>query len=149
VPPFVICPLPIPSTSVISGVISQTPSMLQLYTYAKCSTCQNAVKWLRARGVKFTEHAIRETPPAVEELAVMLRARGGEVRKLFNTTGMDYRALGLGEKLPALSTAEALALLAGNGNLVKRPFALDAKAGVFLTGFREAEWEAAFGAPAA
>ena len=58
---------------------------------------------------------------------------------------MDYRALGLAEKLPSMSTAEALALAATNGMLVKRPFALDPEAGVFLTGFREAEWEKALG----
>jgi arsenate reductase (glutaredoxin) len=123
--------------------------MLQLYTYAKCSTCQNAVKWLRARGVKFTEHAIRETPPPLAQLRAMLQARGGDVRKLFNTSGMEYRAQGLGEKLAALSTEEALALLAGNGNLVKRPFALDEQTGAGLTGFREPEWEAAFAAAGA
>ena len=119
--------------------------MLKVYLYAKCSTCQNALKWLRARGVKFTEQAIRETPPTAAELSAMLTAAGGQVRRLFNTSGMDYRALGLGEKLDSMSTDEALALLASNGNLVKRPFALDEKAGVFLTGFREADWENALG----
>jgi arsenate reductase len=119
--------------------------MLKVYHYAKCSTCQNAIKWLKARGVKFTEHAIRETPPAEEELEAMLKAHGGNMRRIFNTSGMDYRALGLSEKLPAMNTAEALALLRTNGMLVKRPFALDVTAGVFLTGFREAEWEESLG----
>lgn len=117
--------------------------MLKVYHYAKCSTCQKALKWLRQRGVKFTEHAIRETPPSTEELKAMLAAHGGNLRRLFNTSGMDYRALGLSEKLPAMSPADALALLGSNGMLVKRPFVLDAKAGVFVTGFREAEWEKA------
>ena len=119
--------------------------MLKVYHYAKCSTCQNAIRWLHARGVQFTEHAIRETPPAAAELTAMLHAHHGNLRRIFNTSGMDYRALGLAEKLPALSTAEALALAATNGMLVKRPFALDPEAGVFLTGFREAEWEKALG----
>lgn len=117
--------------------------MLKVYHYAKCSTCQNAIKWLKARGVKFTEHAIRETPPEKEELEAMLKAHGGNLRKIFNTSGMDYRALGLSAKLPDMSIPEALDLLRTNGMLVKRPFALDPKAGVFLTGFREAEWEKA------
>jgi arsenate reductase len=118
--------------------------MLKVYHYAKCSTCQNALKWLRQRGVKFTEHAIRETPPTEDELEAMLAAHGGNLRRLFNTSGMDYRALGLSEKLPAMSTADAMALLRSNGMLVKRPFALDAKAGILLTGFRQPEWEKAF-----
>jgi arsenate reductase len=71
----------------------------------------------------------------------MLAAQGGQLRKLFNTSGGDYKALGLSAKLPALSEAEALDLLAGNGNLVKRPFALGD--GVALVGFDEATWCAA------
>jgi arsenate reductase len=114
--------------------------MLKVYHYAKCSTCQNAIKWLKAHDIEFTGHAIRETPPSAAELTAMLRAHGGNLRRIFNTSGMDYRSLGLAEKLPAMSTAQALALLTANGMLVKRPFAIDVKAGVFLTGFREPEW---------
>jgi arsenate reductase len=114
--------------------------MLKVYTYQGCSTCRNAVKWLREHAVPFTELPIRETPPSVAELELMLKARGGDLRALFNTSGMDYRALGLKDKLPGISTAEALKLLSETGNLVKRPFALNAKAGVFLCGFKPEEW---------
>ncbi|RYD17649.1 MAG: arsenate reductase family protein, partial [Verrucomicrobiaceae bacterium] len=87
--------------------------------------------------------AIRETPPSVAELKTVLAATGGDIRKLFNTSGVDYRELGMKDKLPAMSEAEALKLLATNGNLVKRPFALgDGKA---LVGFKESDWAAALG----
>lgn len=121
--------------------------MLKLYTYAGCSTCRSAVKWLKSAGIPFAEAAIRETPPAHSELAAMLQARGS-LRHLFNTSGQDYRALGLKDKLPTLTEAAALDLLAGNGNLIKRPFALDSEAGVYLTGFKEPEWQAALLPPA-
>ena len=42
-----------------------------------------------------------------------------------------------------MSEADALKLLSGNGNLVKRPFVIDENAGVFLTGFKEPEWREA------
>lgn len=71
----------------------------------------------------------------------MLGAQQGNVRKLFNTSGRDYKALGLSEKLPGMKEAEALALLAGNGNLVKRPFLLTKDGGV--VGFQEAAWRQA------
>jgi arsenate reductase (glutaredoxin) len=112
-----------------------------VYTYANCDSCRRAVKWLRGRGLEFSEKPIREKPPSVSELKVMLAAQGGDLRKLFNTSGLDYRAQGLGEKLPTLSEAAALALLAGNGNLVKRPFLLGA-GGIGLVGFNEAVWSA-------
>lgn len=115
--------------------------MLKVYTYANCDTCRRAVKWLRAHALGFEERAIRETPPSPGELRKMLAAQGGELRKLFNTSGRDYRDQKLGEKLPAMSEAAALALLAGNGNLVKRPFLLGSDAA--LVGFEEKGWAAA------
>jgi arsenate reductase len=131
----------------LSSILRNVPPithdpMLKVYVYQGCSTCRNAMKWMRDRKISFQEAAIRETPPPVSELKSMLKARG-EMTRLFNTSGMDYRALGLKHKLPAMSEADALKLLSTNGNLVKRPFVIDAKAGVFLTGFKEPEWRKA------
>lgn len=117
--------------------------MLKVYAYKGCSTCRNAVKWLNAKGLPFTEIAIREQPPTVEELRQVLAHRGGQLRLLFNTSGQDYRADGWKDKLPSLSQEAALAALAANGNLIKRPLAIDAERGVALNGFTEAEWSAA------
>lgn len=117
--------------------------MLKIYAYQGCSTCKNALKWLKAQGIAHEEAAIRETPPTVKELHAMLDAKNGELRLLFNTSGQDYRALGMKDKLPTLSTDEALTMLAENGNLVKRPFALDETASVYLVGFKETEWAVA------
>jgi arsenate reductase len=116
--------------------------MLTVYTYASCDSCRKATKWLRARGVAFVEKPIRETPPSVAELRTVLAhlGGGGELRRLFNTAGQDYRALGLKDVLPGMKEADALALLAGNGNLVKRPFLLGP--GVGLVGFDEDVWAA-------
>jgi arsenate reductase len=113
--------------------------MLRLYTLSTCDSCRKAVAFLRARGVPFEEIAIRDTPPSTAELRLALAA-GTPLRKLFNTSGREYRALGVGEKLAALSEAEAIALLAGNGNLVKRPFAVGK--GTASAGFQEATWTA-------
>jgi len=119
--------------------------MLKVYAYSGCSTCKNAIKWLKGRGIECEEIAIRETPPTVGELKGMLAAQGDELRRLFNVSGMDYRSLGLKDTLPGMSTEAALELLAGNGNLVKRPFVVDAGKKVYLVGFKEAEWEGALG----
>lgn len=117
---------------------------MRVYTYAKCSTCRDATKWLRAQGIDFVEKPIRETPPTVAELRAMLAFLGGPpvLRKLFNSSGIDYRALGLADKLPAMTEAQALDLLTTNGNLVKRPFALGAKTG--RVGFNATAWAEAF-----
>lgn len=112
--------------------------MLKVYAYAGCDTCRKALKFLKARGVSHEVIPIREQPPTPAELRRMLAAQGGDVRRLFNTSGQDYKALGLSQKLPGMTAEAALALLAGNGNLVKRPFVL-AKDDAWV-GFKEAEW---------
>jgi len=112
---------------------------IKLYTYSKCSTCRKAVKWLEAQGIFYEEHPIRETPPKSSELRIMLKAYDGELKRLFNTSGGDYREQKLGPKLPTISDKAAIGMLADNGNLVKRPFVLGE--GVALVGFSEAVWQ--------
>jgi arsenate reductase (glutaredoxin) len=112
-----------------------------VYTLAQCSTCRDATKWLRTHGIKFVEKPIRETPPSVAELRAMLAFQRGELRRLFNSSGLEYRALGLKDKLPQMSESDALALLASNGSLVKRPFLLGTKVG--LVGFTATVWKEA------
>lgn len=118
-------------------------SPITVYTYARCSTCRDAVKWLRAHGVAFEERPIRETPPSVDELQRMLIFQDGNLRRLFNTSGVDYRERGLATKLAKMPVATAFRLLASNGNLVKRPFLLAETFG--LVGFNGETWAAALG----
>ena len=117
-------------------------SRLTAYLHPTCSTCQKARDWLAAHGLAYVEKDIRSTPPTPAELRAMLAAQGGERRKLFNTSGLEYRGQGLAAKLPELDDAAALALLAGNGMLVKRPFLLG-PGGVGLVGFDDKKWSAA------
>jgi arsenate reductase len=117
-------------------------AMMKIYTYQGCSTCKNAVKWLKQHSIAHQEIAIRETPPSLAELKAALAAKEGDLRSLFNVSGQDYRAKNLKDKLPGMSTEEALSLLASNGNLVKRPFAIDSPKQRFLVGFKEPEWQA-------
>jgi arsenate reductase len=115
--------------------------MLRIYTYAKCSTCKSATRWLTEKGIVFKEVAIRENPPSVSELNRMFGFQKS-LKKLFNTSGLDYRSLGLSKTFDTLSKNEAFKLLASNGNLVKRPFLVSEK--VLLIGFNEKIWKDAF-----
>ena len=113
--------------------------MLTVYVYQKCGTCRDALKWLAEHRVPHQVKAIRETPPSTAELMAALKLHGGDIRKLFNTSGMDYRSLGMKDKLPLMSEAEAISLLSQNGNLVKRPFVIGN--GVALAGFKPDVWK--------
>ena len=115
--------------------------MLTVYAYRSCSTCRKAIAHLTDKGIAFSEKPIREQPPTPAELRRVLKANGGEIRRLFNTSGQDYRALGIAEKLKGMDDEAAIALLASNGNLVKRPLVVGPK--VALCGFKPDEWAAA------
>ena len=77
-----------------------------------------------AGGIEYKKIPIRETPPTKAELKRVLKAYDGEIRRLFNTSGQDYRKLGIKDKLPSMTDAQAIDLLSKNGNLIKRPFAI-------------------------
>ena len=109
------------------------------YQYKNCDSCRKARKFLKARGIEFEAIDITVQPPSVDELTVMLDHQNGELRKLFNTSGLQYRELEMKDRLPNMSKDEALALLASNGKLIKRPFLLSGDVG--LVGFKEAEWD--------
>lgn len=117
-------------------------SALTAYLHPTCSTCEQARAWLHRHNLAFVEKDIRTTPPVVKELRAMLAAYGGERKRLLNTSGIEYRKQGLAAKLPALDDAAALALLAGNGMLIKRPFVLG-PGGVGVVGFDDKKWAAA------
>ena len=112
---------------------------LKVYEYQRCSTCKKALGFLDKRKVPYEAIAIVEQPPTPAELKKMLGFLGGNIRKLFNTSGIQYRELKLAEKLPAMTEGAALKLLASNGKLVKRPFVLGDDIGT--VGFNETEWK--------
>ena len=111
--------------------------------YPRCSTCQKAKKWLDERGIAYELRDIKEQNPTAEELRAWREKSGLPLKRFFNTSGLQYKALGLKEKLPAMTEEEQFGLLATDGMLVKRPLLVTEDR--VLVGFREAEYEAALG----
>ena len=109
--------------------------------YPKCTTCKKAKKWLEDHGVEFTDRHIVEDNPTYEELKEWYEKSGLPLKKFFNTSGMLYKDLKLKDKLPEMSEEEQLKLLASNGMLVKRPIVIEKEKGIYITGFKEAQWE--------
>ena len=109
--------------------------------YPKCSTCKKAQTWLEDHGLDYQLRDIKTQNPTQEELRQWHAQSGLPLKRFFNTSGQQYRALGLKDKLPHMTQEEQLALLASDGMLVKRPILLDGDK--VLVGFRQGEWEAA------
>lgn len=107
--------------------------------YPPCSTCRKAKKWLDDHNLPYTTRHIKEDNPTYEELKHWLEISGLPVKKFFNTSGLQYKALNLKEKLPTMTIDDQLQLLATDGMLVKRPLVVT-NSGKVLTGFKEKEW---------
>ena len=112
--------------------------MIKVYCYSKCSTCKKALKWLDEKGVDHEVIDIKENHPDENALRAYYAKSGLPLKRFFNTSGIQYRELGLSKKLPAMSEDEQLALLATDGMLVKRPLLVADD--YVLTGFKENEW---------
>src|SRR4029079_17937612 len=108
-----------------------------------CSTCKKALKYLDAKKKKYEKVPIVEKPPTVSELKTMLahlKKSSKTFKNLFNTSGEQYRALKIGDRIKAgMTEQEAIALLSKNGKLIKRPFLLTDKGGA--TGFQAEAWD--------
>lgn len=108
--------------------------------YPKCTTCQKAKKWLDDNAVDYEARDIKLQNPTADELAEWFRLSGLPLKRLFNTSGLVYKGMGLASKLLSFSEEEQIDLLATDGMLVKRPILVGA--GKAFTGFKEAEWSA-------
>lgn len=106
--------------------------------YPKCTTCKKAEKWLKDHELTYKSRNIKEENPTEEELTEWIKRSGLPVKRFFNTSGMLYREMGLKDKLPEMSEAEQIALLATDGMLVKRPILVTEKD--VKVAFKEAEW---------
>ena len=117
--------------------------MMTFICYAKCNTCKKAQAWLTAQGKEFEVRDIKEQNPTEAELRTWHDRSGLPLKKFFNTSGLQYKALDLKTRLPDMTEDEQFALLASDGMLVKRPILLAGDR--VLVGFKEAEWAEVLG----
>jgi arsenate reductase len=117
---------------------SEKPIVL---SYAGCSTCKKALKWLSAHGVEVDVRPIVDAPPTAAELGAWIPKSGRPVRKWLNTSGQSYRALDK-ERVSAAKDEEIIRWLSKDGKLVKRPVLVAGKR--VLVGFDEKAYAEAF-----
>ena len=108
--------------------------------YNKCSTCKKAQTWLNDNDIAYTLRDIKTENPTEAELRAWHEKSGLPLKKFFNTSGLQYKALQLKDKLPTMTEDEMFALLATDGMLVKRPMVITEE--TVLVGFKEADWAA-------
>jgi len=96
---------------------------MKFYGYNKCGTCRKAKAFLDSQNLEYVDLDITQTPPPKSVLKRAMKVKG--MRKLFNTSGVEYKKLKIKDKIAAMTETEAIELLASNGRLIKRPIAVD------------------------
>lgn len=114
---------------------------MKVYSYSRCATCRKSIAWLKAHGLEPEVIDITLQPPSIPDLELALSQLGR--KRLLNISGQSYRALGAAA-VQAMDDATLVAVLAGDGRLVKRPF-LITDDGQVITGFKPEEWQACLG----
>ena len=107
--------------------------------YPKCTTCQKAKQFLDTHALPYSLRNIKEENPTYDEIKAWQQKSGLPLKRFFNTSGLQYRALELKDRLTQMSEEEQLRLLTTDGMLVKRPLLI--LEDDVLVGFREAQWK--------
>ena len=112
---------------------------MEFIEYHKCSTCIKARKLLDSMNIKYKDRSIVDDTPTVMEISNWINKYNIDIKKLFNTSGIKYRELGLKEKLDNMSLEDKIKLLAGDGMLIKRPLLVGDD--FIIIGFKEKEYK--------
>jgi arsenate reductase len=91
--------------------------MPTFYYKSTCSTCRKAKALLQELGLAVEERDMSRQPLAADELRTLIGDR--EIKPFLNTRTEMYRDRGMKANPPAKD--EAIALMAENANLIRRP----------------------------
>lgn len=91
---------------------------MNLYGLKNCDTCKKARKALDSADVRYRFHDVREEPPTKAQIGRWAGAVGTE--KLLNKSSTTWRNLPDADKA-GITEKKALALMAANPTLMKRP----------------------------
>jgi arsenate reductase (glutaredoxin) len=108
--------------------------MAVFYYKSTCSTCRNARKLLQELGRPFEERDMSRGPLSADELRALIGER--DIRPFLNPRNELYRERGMKAAPPAKE--EAIALMAENPNLIRRPLLVEGE--TILYGFDEATY---------
>ncbi|WP_295528685.1 arsenate reductase [Novosphingobium sp. Chol11] len=113
---------------------------ITIYGIPNCDTVKKARTWLGAQGIAYTFHDYKKAGADPAQLAQWIAQAG--LGSVLNRAGTTFRKLDEAQKAD-LDAARAIALMAEQPSLIKRPIA--EYPGGLLVGFKPEEWVAALG----
>ena len=93
-------------------------SELRVYSLKNCDTCKKALSWLAASGAEHSVRDVRADGISEDEITSIVNTLGWELA--VNRRSTTWRQLDDGQKAD-LDNAKAIALIAANPTLMKRP----------------------------
>lgn len=90
-----------------------------VYGIKNCGTVKKAISWLNEKNIPYEFHDYKKQSVTQEKLQEWSRQLGWE--NLINRKGTTWRRLGDAEKEKVKDEASALAVLAANTSMIKRP----------------------------
>ena len=114
---------------------------MKLYGIPNCSTVKKARAWLEARDIPYEFHDFKKQGVPEATMQQLMTLLGWEA--VVNRNGQTWRKLGDERKALVRDSTSALALMAENASVIKRPI-LD-RDGQFQVGFSEENYGAFFG----
>tara|TARA_B100000700_G_C14866904_1_gene771421 strand:+ start:696 stop:1064 length:369 start_codon:yes stop_codon:yes gene_type:complete len=114
---------------------------VKLFSYSKCGSCKKAIKWLQSNNIKYELINIAENQPSREIIIEGIKQMGNK-KKLFNTSGKSYRAIGA-EAVKLMTEEESIDALINDFKLIKRPFLIHPN-GNIIVGFKIDIYEKTF-----
>ena len=111
-----------------------------LYGIPNCDTVKKARSWLDARGIAYVFHDYKKQGADPARIAGWVEQAGWE--KVLNRAGTTFRKLPDADR-EGLDADKAVRIMAANPSCIKRPV-VEFSDGL-LVGFKDAEWNAAFG----
>ena len=117
-----------------------TRTSVVLYGIPNCDTVKKARTWLDGLGVSYVFHDYKKAGITAAKVKAWCKALGWE--SVLNRAGTTFRKLPDAEKSD-LDQAKAIALMIAQPSMIKRPIV--EHDGGLLIGFKQPEWDAAFG----
>lgn len=111
-----------------------------LYGIPNCDTVKKARVWLDGQGIAFSFHDYKKAGADADKLKAWCEAKGWET--ILNRAGTTFKKLPDADKAD-LTEAKAIKLMLGQPSMIKRPVV--EHLGGLLVGFKQPEWETAFG----
>jgi Spx/MgsR family transcriptional regulator len=101
--------------------------MMEIFTYANCTSCRNAEALATKHGIEATKRDIFKERLSVDELEALFERIGTTPGQMIATRSRPYRDLGLADK--NLSDDEILVLMAEYPALIRRPIVVTGSTG--------------------